>query len=110
MSLLIAHLYKKKGIFLRGLADTLHFDLPVWGQILTAAGAVVGTRSTCHALMEAGESILVYPGGANEVFKKAGADKYELQWKGELPSRAERRSIANRPRKSLAAPSDNFLR
>lgn len=84
MPLLIAHMYKKKGIFLRGLADTLHFDLPVWGQLLTAAGAVVGTRPTCRALMEAGENILVYPGGANEVFKKVGADKYELQWKNRV--------------------------
>jgi 1-acyl-sn-glycerol-3-phosphate acyltransferase len=44
---------------------------------------VEGTRENCAALMRAGESILVFPGGAREVFKRKG-QRYRLLWEGRL--------------------------
>ena len=41
-----------------------------WRDFLAGFGAVDGTRENCAALMREGESILVYPGGAREVFKR----------------------------------------
>ena len=54
MGFLIFHLYKERNIFLRGLADTFHFSIPIWGEFLRRMGAVVGSRATCSSLMEAG--------------------------------------------------------
>jgi len=73
-------LYLKKGLFLRALADTMHFKVPYWRDIITQRlGAVEASRENCHALMKRGDSIVVYPGGAREVCKKKG-EAYELKW------------------------------
>jgi 1-acyl-sn-glycerol-3-phosphate acyltransferase len=81
--LLVLGVYVHRGVFLRSLADHLHFAVPLWRDLLTRFGAVDGTRENCHALMRAGESILVFPGGAREVFKHKG-EKYQLLWKQRL--------------------------
>jgi 1-acyl-sn-glycerol-3-phosphate acyltransferase len=78
--LLVLGLYEQRGIFLRSLGDHLHFRIPLWRDLLTHFGTVDGTRENCHALMRAGESILVFPGGGREVFKHKG-EKYRLIWK-----------------------------
>ncbi len=67
-------LYKDKNIVLRSLGDHFHFDVPVWRDILTQGGGVPGTRENCARLMEAGEHILVYPGGGREVAKRKGEE------------------------------------
>jgi len=48
---------------------------------LMSLGLVMANRKVCAALMEAGESILVYPGGAREGAKARG-DQYKLLWEG----------------------------
>ena len=78
--LLVFGLYERRGIFLRSLGDHLHFRIPLWRNLLTHFGTVDGTRENCRALMRAGESILVFPGGGREVFKHKG-EKYRLIWK-----------------------------
>lgn len=78
-----AALYEQKGIFLRGLGDHAHFRVPLWRDLLSRFGAVDGTRETCAALMRAGESILVFPGGGREVAKRRG-ERYQLIWKERL--------------------------
>ncbi len=78
-----AELYEQKGIVLRGLGDHLHFQLPVWRDLVSAFGAVDGTRENCAALMRAGETVLVFPGGAREVAKRKG-ERYKLVWKERL--------------------------
>ena len=78
--LLVLGLYEQRGIFLRSLGDHLHFRIPLWRDLLTHFGTVDGTRENCRALMRAGESILVFPGGGREVFKHKG-EKYRLIWK-----------------------------
>lgn len=46
-------------------------------------GVVEGTPENCQTLMQRGENILVYPGGAREVFKQQG-EKYQLIWGSRL--------------------------
>jgi 1-acyl-sn-glycerol-3-phosphate acyltransferase len=79
--LLVLGLWKRLGIFPRPLGDHLHFRLPGWRDLLRLFGTVEGTPENCRALMSAEESILVFPGGAREVFKRKG-EKYRLLWEG----------------------------
>ena len=73
-------LYRERGICLRSLADRNHFRIPAWRDFVVLTGAVPGTRRNCAELMRRGEHILVFPGGAREVFKHRG-EAYRLIWK-----------------------------
>lgn len=81
--LMIEHLYTQHGLYLRSLGDRGHFAVPGWRDILVRGGMVLGTPQNCDALMEAGESILVFPGGAREVWRRKG-EQYTLIWKQRL--------------------------
>jgi 1-acyl-sn-glycerol-3-phosphate acyltransferase len=76
---LVRGLEVERGIRVRGLADRFHFTIPVWRSILASCGAVLGTRENCAALLAAGEAVLVFPGGAGEVYKRRN-QSYELLW------------------------------
>jgi 1-acyl-sn-glycerol-3-phosphate acyltransferase len=76
---LVRGLERARGVRVRGMADRFHFSLPLWRSYLTRAGAVPGTRENCAALLAAGEPVLVFPGGAREVYKRRG-QRYELLW------------------------------
>lgn len=78
-----AELWEKRGIYLRGLGDHLHFRVPLWRGFVRRFGAVEGTRPKLRALFDAGEHVLVFPGGAREVAKRKG-EKYTLVWKERL--------------------------
>jgi len=78
--LLFDELWNRRHVFLRGLADRGHYQVPLWRDLLTSVGAVVGTRENCASLMRAGEAIVVFPGGAREVSKRR-SEKYKLLWK-----------------------------
>lgn len=73
-------LYREKGILLRGLGDRLHFQIPGWRELLTRYGVVLADPEVCGQLMQQGEAILVFPGGAREVTKRKG-ERYKLIWK-----------------------------
>lgn len=73
-------LHRERGIVLRSLADRNHFKVPVWRDFVVQTGAVLGSRANCAALMRRGAHILVFPGGAREVFKHKG-EAYQLIWK-----------------------------
>jgi 1-acyl-sn-glycerol-3-phosphate acyltransferase len=73
-------LFRERGVSLRLLADRNHFKFPVWRDLVVLQGAVLGNRANCAALMRRGEHILVFPGGAREVFKHKG-EAYRLIWK-----------------------------
>ena len=77
--LMVLGLHDHLGMFVRSLGDHIHFRIPGWGALLARYGVVEGDRDACRALMRAGESILVFPGGAREVFKRKG-EKYHLIW------------------------------
>jgi len=72
--------YEKTGRVVRGLADHNHFALPIWRDLLVRVGAVRGTREGCARLFEAGEAVLVFPGGGREVMKHKH-EQYQLVWK-----------------------------
>ncbi len=78
--LIIDHIRAKHGIHLRSLGDRMHFHIPIWKNILTKGGMVLGSPENCHALMSSGQSIMVFPGGAREVMRRKG-EKYQLIWK-----------------------------
>ena len=77
---LFAELYEREGIFLRGLGDRLHFEVPGWRELLAHFGVVVGDREACGRLLDAGECVLVFPGGAREVCRRRG-EEHKLIWK-----------------------------
>lgn len=78
--LLGLELYEKTGRLVRGLGDHVHFDLPLWRDLLHRFGGVRGTRENCAQLFERGEAVLVFPGGGREVMKRKN-EKYQLIWK-----------------------------
>jgi len=77
---IVHELYRVHGIFPRALGDRLHFAVPLWRDLVSSLGCVLGTRENCAALMRAGQHVLVFPGGAREVFKRKG-EAYRLIWK-----------------------------
>jgi 1-acyl-sn-glycerol-3-phosphate acyltransferase len=80
---LLSGLYQHKKIWLRGLADHVHFYVPFWGRQLKRFGAFDGNRKAVIQLMQAGEHILIYPGGSREVLKNKD-EAYQLIWKERL--------------------------
>jgi 1-acyl-sn-glycerol-3-phosphate acyltransferase len=79
--LLLLEIHAARGVFPRTLGDHLHFRLPGWRSLVERFGVVDGTPETLRALMRAGEWVVVFPGGAHEVFKRRG-EKYALLWDG----------------------------
>lgn len=78
--LFMCELYRQTGVYPRSLGDHFHWNVPGWGKLLTEYGAVPGTRENCARLMEAGQFVLVFPGGAREVAKRRG-EQNQLEWK-----------------------------
>ncbi len=78
--LYMARLYRDKGVVLRGLGDHFHYRVPLWREFVTQFGSVHGTPENCDALMDAGEHVMVFPGGGREVCKRKG-EAYKLVWK-----------------------------
>jgi 1-acyl-sn-glycerol-3-phosphate acyltransferase len=76
---LVRGLELRREVRVRGLADHFHFTVPVWRRLLAGSGAVPGTRRNCAALLAAGEPVLVFPGGAREVYKRRN-QRYQLLW------------------------------
>jgi 1-acyl-sn-glycerol-3-phosphate acyltransferase len=80
VALIMAEIYHNKGILPRGLGDKWHFSVPIWRDILRRFGGVDGSRENCTKLMEAGEHVMIFPGGGREALKRKG-EAYQLQWK-----------------------------
>lgn len=73
-------LVEQRDIWLRGLGDHAHWNVPVWRELMDRWGVVDGTPENCARLLHAGEPVLVFPGGSREVAKRRG-EQYELIWK-----------------------------
>jgi 1-acyl-sn-glycerol-3-phosphate acyltransferase len=71
---------KELGRFVRGMGDRFLFNVDRVGKYVLKRGAVMGHPQVCSALMEAGQDLLVFPGGAHEAVKPA-SELYSLQWK-----------------------------
>ena len=76
---MMAEVWKRRRIAIRGLGEHAHYAVPVWRDLLGACGMVRGTRDNVRALMRDHQTILVYPGGAREVNKRRG-QQYQLLW------------------------------
>jgi 1-acyl-sn-glycerol-3-phosphate acyltransferase len=63
----------------RFLAEKNLFRLPGVRSALAAVGAIPGHPDEAVALLEAGELVVVYPGGVDDSFKLS-SDAYTLQW------------------------------
>ncbi len=77
--ILMPTIYKETGRFLRAMGDNAWFQTST-GQKMAAGGMVLGHPRVCSALMEDGQDLLVFPGGAAEANKTA-EEKYTLVWK-----------------------------
>lgn len=77
---MVAELWNRRGIVVRGLGEHGHYAIPVWRNLLETCGMVRGTRENVRELMAGGENVLVFPGGAGEVLKQRG-ERYRLKWK-----------------------------
>jgi 1-acyl-sn-glycerol-3-phosphate acyltransferase len=73
------------GLFPRTMADRVHYKtgIPAYRDLMTKNGAILGSRELCSALMTAGDTLMVFPGGGREVAKGKGED-YKLQWQDRL--------------------------
>ena len=80
LPLMIAEIWKQRRIMVRGLGEDAHYKVPVWREALDACGMVRGTRDNVRALMRDHQTILVFPGGSREVFKRRG-QQYQLLWR-----------------------------
>jgi 1-acyl-sn-glycerol-3-phosphate acyltransferase len=78
--LLAPLMLEEYGRFLRGLGDKFLFTVPAVRDRIVQQGAVVGHPEVCSAMMEAGQDLMVFPGGAHEAVKPS-AEKYTLQWR-----------------------------
>ncbi|RJF89583.1 acyltransferase family protein [Oleomonas cavernae] len=76
-------LKERTGVWLRGLADNVHFKVPYWRELFLGSGAVAGNPDNFRALMALGAHVIVFPGGVGEVFKRKG-EQYKLRWKERL--------------------------
>ena len=72
----------QQGRFLRPLGDKFLWT-SASEELLLKRGAVIGHPDVCAALMEQGEDLLVFPGGAHEA-TKTESERYTLQWKQRL--------------------------
>lgn len=84
MAPFIGGLYDHTNVYVRGLADHVHFTNPVGLLLKHGLGAVHGTRTNLHALLQARQDVLVYPGGGHEVLKPSTVPNYTLMWKERL--------------------------
>lgn len=65
----------------RGMALRSLFKMPVIGEALHELGMVSGERDSAIELLQDGELVLTYPGGARDSLK-GRAERYQLQWDG----------------------------
>jgi 1-acyl-sn-glycerol-3-phosphate acyltransferase len=76
---MMAEVWKRHRVVIRGLGEDAHYAVPVWRDLLGACGMVRGTRDNVRALMRDQQTVLVFPGGSREVFKRRG-QQYQLLW------------------------------
>ena len=76
---LSATLISQCNVVPRFLGDRNLWRIPIVSQFLTTFGAIAGKPDEAVALLEAGEIVMVYPGGVDDSFKLS-SQAYTLQW------------------------------
>lgn len=77
--IMLPTVYHETGRFLRPMADNLWFHSTA-GRNMVKGGVVLAHPEVCGALMDAGQDLLVFPGGAAEANKPA-SERYHLVWR-----------------------------
>jgi len=72
-------LVSKCNLIPRFLGDQNLWRIPLVNRFLTSVGAVPGKPDAAVELLEAGEIVIVYPGGVDDSFKLSN-QAYTLQW------------------------------
>lgn len=81
--LLIQAVFLANGRIIRCLSDRMFFTNPIGRKMARDVAGVEGSPENARALLQHGEHVLVYPGGARETLR--GADeRYRLDWEGRL--------------------------
>jgi 1-acyl-sn-glycerol-3-phosphate acyltransferase len=78
---LFPEIYDRTGRVPRGLALRSLFRVPVVRSMLRRIGVVEGRRDNAMALLERGELLVTYPGGARDSVK-GRSERYTLKWDG----------------------------
>lgn len=78
--LVFAGIWRQTGELVRGLGDRMHFQLPLWRKLVGNLGLVLGDQKIAESLLNDGQNVLVFPGGAREVMKKRH-EIHNLVWK-----------------------------
>ncbi|NND68252.1 MAG: acyltransferase family protein [Halioglobus sp.] len=76
--IMLPTVFHETGRFLRPMADNIWF-LTAAGSRVVASGTVLAHPAVCAALMDAGQDLLVFPGGAAEA-NKSVEQRYALVW------------------------------
>lgn len=77
---LVLDIHRRTGVMVRSLGEHQHFRVPLWRDLLAHFGTIDGTRDNTRRLLDAGEAVLVFPGGGREVARHRG-DHYPLVWR-----------------------------
>jgi len=77
---LVLDIHERTGVLVRSLGERQHYRVPLWRDLLTRFGTVSGTRENTRELLDAGQPVLVFPGGGREVARRRG-DHYPLVWR-----------------------------
>lgn len=78
-----AELWEKHNVFVRALGDQMHYQAPIWRDMIKQLGLIPGSREACRVLMDNGQFLMVFPGGTREAFKHKD-EAYTLTWKKRL--------------------------
>lgn len=78
--LVVAGIHQQTGNWPRALAHAALLRFPT-KHVMNRLGVVNASPSVCAALMDLGQPILVFPGGAREALRKKSEDAYSLHWR-----------------------------
>ncbi|MEU5878260.1 lysophospholipid acyltransferase family protein [Spirillospora sp. NPDC047279] len=81
--LLFFEIHRARGVWARSVADHVHWRVPLWRKVMDRGGSVDGTPGNCRALLDDGQMVVVFPGGAREATRRED-ERYRLQWDGRL--------------------------
>ncbi|MGC6493461.1 MAG: lysophospholipid acyltransferase family protein [Myxococcota bacterium] len=73
------HIFRETGRFARSLGDRALFKIPILAELTRAFGVVEGDPHAGQRLLDAGELVLVAPGGMREALRPS-TEKYDLRW------------------------------
>jgi 1-acyl-sn-glycerol-3-phosphate acyltransferase len=77
---LVLGVHHRTGVLVRSLGEHQHYRVPLWRDLLSRFGTIDGTRENTRAVLRAGQSVLVFPGGGREVARRR-SDHYPLVWR-----------------------------